>query len=783
MFCCHGSYGQSFRVQGQVVNAQSQPVEFMDVYLHNDWQSTMPHTYTDSLGYFTLEAAKGSYVLGLAEFGVQKYSRDIQLTQDVDMGKITIDQTVLLDSILIQAKKKLIERKVDRLVFNVENSVSASGGDALDALRITPSVRIQNDKVTMIGKSAMAIMIDDKMIELSEDDLINYLRTIPADNIKSIEVIGTPPAKYASQGNSGLINIQLKKTKRDSWNALMGSSYLQNTHTSISILGGFNYNKNKWSLQSSVNSGKLRKRMLDMSSFSYPTEMWNKKAPRDIDNEYLNIRMAIDYAINTRWSSGIQYMGVIDNIRINQRSLTNIEYMDSDIVQGQIQSDSDWKSKPSINSLNWHNLYQFDASGTKMSIDLDYFNYESNELRVYKGKETMPFTCGTKFSGFNTNTIGIKNYSLKFDIELPFSWTHLSFGGKIYQTATDNQIKLSNENKETLIYDSLETNFFSLIENNQALYFSGNTKLNDQWQLQAGLRMEVTQTIGKSRESNHLNRDQYVRFFPTVYLIYKLKESGALSLNYSKRINRPNYEELNPFKIFSNPYSYGEGNPFLNPSYSDNIELSYSQNQSWIHTFYVTKTTNGFGQLKIIDVASTSEHYRPMNYYDLFSVGISESYSFNKWNWWNSILTLDSNYSKAKSLVDNAEESKTGFNTTFSTVNNFVLNKSNTILFSLNYWFSFPGISDLYSISSSSSLSVGIKFLLLDKNMTISIQGNDIFSGERVLATGYFNQVKTTNRNYEDSRSFRFSLNYKFGNSLLKTTKRDFGNEAEQNRI
>lgn len=785
LFFCE-SYGQSFRVQGQVVNAQKQPVEFMDVYLMSDAHSTIPHTHTDSLGHFTLEAPRGAYVLALAEFGTQKYSRDMQLTQDVDMGQITVNQTVLLDSITIQAKKKLIERKLDRLVFNVENSVSANSGDALDALKVTPSVRVQNDKVTMIGKSAMTVMIDDVIIELAEDDLINYLRTIPAENIKSIEVITTPPAKYAAQGNSGLINIQLKKTRKNSWNATVGSSLFQNTHTSASILSGFNYNKNKWSIQSSVNGGKLRKRMLDTSSFTYPTELWSKNSPRKIDNEYINLRMAIDYDINEQWTSGIQYMGVFDNIKINQKSLTTIANKASDFVQAQIRSDADWSIKPSIYSLNWHSQYQADTTGTKLSMDLDYFNYKSNELRTYEGKETKEanaFDYGTKFSGFNVNAIGITNYSLKFDVELPISWGHLNLGGKIYRTTTNNQIKSSNEHGDGAVVNPVEANLFTFIENNQALYLSGNTKLNDQWQLQTGLRMEATQTVGKSVEYYDSNKNKYVRFFPTVYLIYKVNESNVLALNYSKRINRPNYEQLNPFKIFSNPYSYGEGNPFLNPSYSDNVELSYFHNQSWIHTLYITNTTNGFGQLKIIDVASTSEHYKPMNYYDMFSVGISESYSFNKWNWWSSIFALDANYTKAKSLVDNAEKSKTGFNTTFSTANNFVLNKSNTILFSLNYWFSFPGISDLYTISSSSSLSIGIKFLLLDKNMAISIQGNDIFSGERVLATGYFNQVKTTNRNYEDSRSFRFSLNYKLGNSRLKTTKRDFGNETEQNRI
>ena len=157
-----------------------------------------------------------------------------------------------IQEVEIVAKKKLIERKVDRLVFNVENSISATGGDALDALKITPGIRVQNNQVSMIGKSGMAVMVDDKLIQLSGDDLVNYLKTIPSDNIKNIEVITTPPAKYDAQGNSGIINIRLKRAKHNSWNSSIRSTYTQTTYPAGSLGGSFNYNKNKISIESDL---------------------------------------------------------------------------------------------------------------------------------------------------------------------------------------------------------------------------------------------------------------------------------------------------------------------------------------------------------------------------------------------------------------------------------------------------------------------------------------------------------------------------------------------------
>ena len=779
-------YSQTFRIEGRVVNTKDQPIEFMDAYLVNTTDSDLPHVYTDSLGGFILNALGGDYTLQLAAFGKEKYRKNISLTQDLHLGKITIEEAVLLDSITITAKKKVIERKVDRLVFNVENSIVASGGDALDALKATPSVRVKNDKIAMLGKSGLKVMIDDRMVELSEESLINYLRTFSANDIKSIEVITTPPSKYAAAGNSGLINIQLKKSKKDSWSTTIGSTYNQNTYAGGTVQSSFNYNKDRLTFQASLNTGNLSKLMVDRSSFSYPLELWSKKAPRKIDNEYLSARLGLDYTISRTWGVGIQYMGTYDNIVIQQDALTTIQDNKSQDNIGEIYSNADWKIKPTINSINWRTQFSPDSLGKKLLIDLDYFTYESKEYRNYTGNEeytNISIKKNKRFSGYNSNDTSIINYSLKLDAELPTPWGILSFGGKIYRTSTENTIEFLNKDMEDVKSDTKQKDSFEFIENNQALYLSGNLKINENCEIQTGLRMEATQTIGKSKGNSIENKNDYVKFFPTFYMTYNLKENHAFAINYSRRIDRPNYEQLNPFRIFSDPYSYGEGNPFLKPAYINTIEFSYVYKENWIQTIYMTQLNDGFGQLKIIDATSSKEHYIPWNYFDLLSFGVSETYSFAKWNWWTSLIVVDVNYNRAKSLVDTTEKEKKGFNTTISSTNDLILNKANTMLLNINYWVTLPGISDLYHVSSSSSLNLGFKLLLLDKNMTISAYVNDIFSGERVLATGYFNQVKTTNRNYEDSRSFRFSLNYKFGNSKLKTIPRKFGNDEEQQRI
>ncbi|OUD36895.1 carboxypeptidase-like regulatory domain-containing protein, partial [Flavobacterium psychrophilum] len=191
-------------ISGQIKDKKNKPIEFLEIQLQNNDSIIVKSELTNVDGKFTILTEKGEYQLIIKQLGKVLQKQKITAKQDTYIGVIQIIETQQqLEEVIIASKKKLIERKVDRLIFNVENSISASGGDAIDALKITPSIRVQNDKITMIGKSGMSIMIDDKLIQLSGYDLVNFLKTISSDNIKNIEVITTPPAKYSAEGNSG----------------------------------------------------------------------------------------------------------------------------------------------------------------------------------------------------------------------------------------------------------------------------------------------------------------------------------------------------------------------------------------------------------------------------------------------------------------------------------------------------------------------------------------------------------------------------------------------------
>lgn len=771
------------KISGQIKDDKNNPIEFMEVQLQNKDSIIFKSELTNVEGKFTLETEKGEYLLFIRQFGVIYHKQKINANQDTNTGIIRIvEKPHQIQEVVITSKRQLIERKVDRLIFNIENSISASGGDAIDALRITPSIRVQNDKITMIGKSSMGVMVDDKLIGLSGDDLVNFLKTISSDNIKNIEIITTPPAKYSAEGNSGIVNIKLKKAKKDSWNASINSAYRQATYATGSAGGNFNYQKNKISIFSNLNYLDGASAPVETSKIYYPNQLWSNNSQRKYYNNSIGGRIGVDYQISKKWTIGIQYLGSFSKPNISENNLTTITN-NLNLVDSFIKTDAKNFKKNNSNSLNYHIIYNVDTLGTKFFVDFDYFKYNGFDNRTFKSNSLSPngnLIPNTYFSANNGSGNNLLNYSAKLDVEMPLNLVNLSYGGKFSFSKNNSDIIYYNLTSGVPVYDPTQSNQFKYDENIGALYLSGTKEINDKWEAQAGLRMESTNTKGTSITLNQERNNNYVRFFPTAYVIFSQNDNNIFSLNYSKRINRPSYFSLNPFRWYDNPYSYTEGNPFLQPSYSHNLEFSYTLNQNLENKIYYSKTNNGYTQLTTVDTNSNIQATRYENFFNTQVIGLSESYTFNKIKWWESINAIDLSFSKSESNIDVTNKKRLGFNSYFSTNNTITLNKN--IALNINFWLNPRGVENLDIITMSSQLDISVKLFLMNKNMQLSIIGNDIFSTNRPSYMTISNNIRQEYKNYYDYRSFRISLIYKLGSSKVKVEKRDLGNEDERNR-
>ncbi len=773
-------------LKGKIIDKSTQqPIEFADIIVTSSLMEYPIGTITDVAGNFELSLKKGPYQLTVLFVGKELIVKAIEIKDmDIDLGVILIENSQQLDEVIITSKKKLIERKIDRLVFNVENSSKASQGDALEILRVTPGVRIQNDQIKMIGKSNLQVMINDKIVQLSEEDLANFLKSIASEDIKNIEVITTPPAKYEASGNSGLINITLKQAKKNSWNAQLKSSYLQRRYATGSFGGNFNFNKENFSMATSINyrDGTYYQEQDDYAYFS--DGLWYTSSPFRGQFKGLNSRLDLNYKITSKWEMGAQYLHNNASFNYTDTPYTPVfDYNTNEIIRS-LQSEGTANLSPKFHSVNYNNEFKLDSLGREITLNLDYFTYTNPDIKKYSGNSTIQNPLLEQFyKGINTNKQDVTNRSAKLDVVYPLNWINLGFGGKITNSKSVNTISFFNSGlvDNPIVDIPLSENNFEYKEDIQALYLSANKTISKKWQTQLGLRLEATQTNSVSNNLNLFAKNEYTKLFPTFYVSYDATENSNVSFNYSKRIQRPSFFQLNPNIYFTNPFQTIEGNAFLQPAFIDNFELTNTY-KNFVTKLYYSYEDNLFSQVPLADATTNIIRFTNENFINTKRFGISENYTFNKIIWWSSNNSFDINYSKSEFSLEEEQDNQEGINATISTYNDFNLNVDKTLIMGLNYWYSFPGINGVYKTKSASSLSLSIQYVLLDKNLNISLRGNDLFKSSAERNESRVNGVLQTARYYYDSRSLQLSASYKFGNKALKAKKHKTGNSEERNR-
>lgn len=775
------------KITGKIVNQKDEVLELIEVLILNKDSITIKSELTNIKGGFSLSAEKGEYHLQVRKFGTILWKQKINLIDALNLGIITItEKEQHLAEVVVMSKKKLIERKVDRLVFNVENSIAATGGDALDALKVTPGIRVQNDAITMIGKSTMTVMVDDRMMQLSGNDLINFLKTLSSDNIKSIEVITTPPAKYDAAGNSGIVNIKLKKIKPDSWNSAIRTTYTLTTYPAGSLGGNFNYDKNKISINSDGGYTNGSTAPFYNTTFFYPNQLWIEENTNRNFYDLVRGRLGINYKFTDKFNIGLQYLGSYNkkkNIEGDYSILSNIT---SNIVDSLIVNKAKNNIKNKINSYDVYSKIKLDTVGKEILLNFNYLNFTDKQDRnfestnLFSNKAIIP---NSYFSANNVSELTTTNFSGKVDVDMPLKFMNLSFGGKISSTKNKNKLNFFNRTSGDPVLDSLQSNEFIYKENTEALYLSGNKKINDKWETQIGLRLESTQTKGNSTTINNSNNNEYLKLFPTAYISYIPNSYHSFSLNYGRRIQRPYFEFLNPFRIYNNKYQYSEGNPLLKPTFSHVLEFSYIFKTNWTSTLYYNEIIDALGGLIYINPDTSVQSNIILNYYDSKKYGISETYTLNIKKWFESNNNLNLFYTDSRTEIAYIKPIKNALNTRFSTNNNFILNEDRTISISANFSYTFPGTDGFYKTSSYSQLDLALRLLLIKKLLTVSLIGNDVFRSSINTQTSEINNITIKYRNYQDLQFFRCSIVYKFGNTNIKNNQKEFGNEEENSRL
>ncbi|MEO9173232.1 MAG: TonB-dependent receptor, partial [Mucilaginibacter sp.] len=632
-------------ITGTLFDEQGKPLMYATASLLNARDSTIVKgAISNETGVFIFEHIKtGRYIVKASTVGYEKAASNPFMVTD-SSSAVTLPRLQLkpatksLNTVSITAAKPLIERKIDRTVMNVENSVLAAGNSAMEILERAPGVSVdKDDNISLRGKQGVTVMINDKLTYLTSAQLANLLRSTDGNTIKSIEIITNPSAKYDAAGNSGIINIKLKKNKQAGTNGsiTLGAGYgnngkdnetLQLNHKqgNLNIFGSFSHNDNKKQQDLGI------KRIVTDNTGQVTYFNQYSHLPQSHHNN--SYRFGADYDLSPKNTIGFVVNGYFN---------TEGDYNDNRTYIGPnfTQVDSSLHTVSIIRqtfnniAVNLNDSYKIDTAGQEISADIDYSKFRNNSNGQYitdfflqDGSLQRPQT----FLGNLTPSV-IDIHTAKVDYANPITKSvKLESGFKLSDVKTDNDLMQSTVAGGA--YPSL--NHFIYDEKIDAGYINLSKSFKNT-SIQAGLRAEYTSSTatGDSLNIVQVIPRHYFDLFPSLFINHTINNKNELSFSYSHRIDRPQYDNLNPFVYHLDPYTYQKGNPYLKPQYTNNLELDYTYNKSLTVSLGYSRTIDVITQVPGTDPATkiafvTQENLQMQHNY---SINIYTPYTITKW--------------------------------------------------------------------------------------------------------------------------------------------------------
>jgi hypothetical protein len=773
-------------IYGHVVDEEKRPIPVAGVFLKTLPDSTvLKADITNEYGSFNIASAFPGMLLEIKSVGYKPWVMIIgdSVKQNIIIPEIVLTPSQTLNSITVIASKPLIEHKLDRMILNVGSSILNIGNDVYDLLKNAPGVTASdNNGISIAGKSTVSLMINDKLQPFNGAELIALLRSIPAENVDRIEIITTPPARYDAQGNAGLINIVTKKASSAGFSGNISASYQQRFRNSEKISENLNYRNGKVSIYSNGNSNYFNFQSVQETVIPFETQI-QSQVLNQVNNPFYNrYAVGIDVNLTSRAIIGATYTLSRFKRQTNQLYNATVTGISTGAIDSVLRTITDEKEKNSQNSINLNYEWHIDTGKKQLNIDADYYIKHEDISRYFT---TLSFLQNGELRYLPLNNLtagveGIKVKSLKVDFVFPLSAMEISIGSKISAIASnsDNRfaIKVSNYYEE----NPDRTILFDYTENVQAGYVSLKKDLG-KWKYQTGLRAEITHVTGISNGSNSSFTSQYLKFFPTAFLQYQFKFDNILSINYSKRIERPTFSELSPFLTYGVGGSYDTGNPLLQPSFYNNLEIRWSLKSKYIFAAYAGLEDNTKARVSYIDNAMNTFYFTNENIGRQINYGISATVIYNQLQWWECNIYLQGYYNRIISAPHNIPAYLNGITAFHSRVNNvFVINKPKTLSAEVGFQYFSPSQYNLTIQNEYYILDVGLKFILFDKRFVLGFNGTDILRTEKYQQRNIYNNL--FQKSYFDARCFTVLFNWKFGSHRIKYRHETFADTDEIRR-
>ncbi|HMG15032.1 MAG TPA: TonB-dependent receptor [Saprospiraceae bacterium] len=792
---CYSQKPMQYVISGKITDLKSNPLEFVSVgLLHAADSSLLKGTITDEKGYYRFDNIQkpGCFLIAASSVGYDKvYSKTFVI--DSLHKELTVEPVYLhendntLKEINITYEKPLIERKLDKMIINIENSILATGNTTLELFENLPGVSIdQNGNISLNGKGGVIVYIDGRATNLSSSDLAGLLNGMNADVIEKIELITNPSSKYDAAGGAGIINIRLKKDQRIGLNGSGNLSYGQGFYPRI--LGGLNlnYRNKKWNLYSNYNYSTIQ-------SYSIYNSLRNFQEPVD-NNSYQSgrskslttnnsVRLGTDYFISKKTTIGILLNGIVNDFNESSVSATQLRssttILDS-LLNNRNTNFSKWVSYSG--NLNFKN--EIDSSGKQIVIDLNYSDYkrtnEQSFLNNYLNSHLEPYR-NTELRNQFPGSLSI--LAAKVDLSLPFKdKLSIETGLKSSLVENNNDLKFYQVLNNQEYIDSNLSNHFIYRENINAAYINVSKEYSKlSWQI--GLRFEQTIVNGRQLTTNTFFSKNYVDFFPSIFLNYTPSEHNQFSLSYNRNINRPSYQLLNPYKKIYDPFNYEEGNPLLNPEFGHSLEFSYILNNTIVITLVYDNSKGGINNVIRQNDSTKTTIITYENIAKVQGGGAVLNITQKIAPWWSTNLFVGYFFNDYQGIYLGQELSIFFPSLNINSSSTFNISERLKAEVSINYLSAQQqGLLKIEQIGIQ--VNSGIQWQFYNKQASIKLSIKDLFKQRHWNYSTKFQNIDANYQSSWDSRVLILGVTWKFGKKAVpQERKRNIGTEEEKQRI
>ena len=785
-----------------IQNEKREALENVTVSLLKTSDSSLVKTgLTDKEGIISFEdLVPGTYTLLLTASGYDlKYSDLIIITEsrpEITLGSITlVNKAAQLKEVTVSARKPFIQRLHDRIVVNVDNSIISAGSSAFEVLERSPGITIDpNDIIALKGKQGVIIMIDGKPTAMAGPDLINYLKGLPSNSIDRIEIITNPSSKYDAAGNSGIIDIKMKKDQRMGTNGTFTADYGQGIYTKANAGSSVNYRNKKVNLFANYNYSYrkgLNHLFLDRNFYNNGIYSGGDLKDNHSTSPFYNntMRTGADFFPSKKTIIGFVVNANFNRFtRNNNNNSVKLDNLHLPVYTFQTNAKNDDHANNVVANINYK--HTFDSTGRELTADADYGAYDSRSLsttatRYYKisGSALQPDYI---LNGNQRGKLTLK--TAKADYVNPLKkGTAIEAGFKTSFVSSDNDAKFYDASSGVLKNDTAKTNHFLYDENNNAAYINFK-KTFKKFDIQFGMRAEQTNVKTYQAIGNIGWDSSYIQFFPTAFLNYKIREDQTIGASVSRRIDRPGYAELNPFLFLIDVTTYATGNPGLLPQFTWSYELNYTvKNLNFGLSYSHTQKSENVVIARFNEVFPATPKDSnvtvqiPVNLSSNDYVGLSVSTPVKFTKWWNMIGNADIYYNhyNGKLGITTLNNGKPAADIRVN--NTFTFNKEWTT--ELNGTYNSGGQYGFMVMDPQWGISAGIQKSILEKKGTIKFNINDIFWTNLPKAViTYDNYIEKWHAQRE-SRVANLSFTYRFGKKTVQAARRrTTGSEEERQR-